>query len=501
MAKKILKIFKRHWPVLLIWIMGLFLRCYRQNWLLGFYYDQGRDAQMAADIISGTNFPAIGPTTGIEGLFLGPFWYYLITPGYFIGGGSPATASYFVVFIESLTIPLIYVLLSRYWSKGPALLASFFWAFSHYLIRSSRWFSNPTPIPFFAVLIILISLEITQKHRYKLFPWLLLSLSLSLQLEAASAVFFIPTLILFFFTDPTVIKKIPSKHYLTSLLFFSLPFLPLLAFELKNKFLITGNFVKFLTGASNTHTGRSWAIPSFSFAIDRICQYYQIFFSKLDTNLSSTSLIFLAAFLTLSPFIIKHYRSDQLIKMLLLWLFLPLFLLLFFVGNYGNLYDYYLTGFFPAFIMLFAIILFPGKKVKVYLLVPTILLFAIGNVVHIKNYLIAGVDGPTHITLGNEIQAVSTICQLAKKETDFNIAIYVPPVIPHAYNYLFSWYQRQDLCPTPNPDSNNLFTLYEVDPPHPERLNSWLDNLPPSTTILNQQFGGITIEKRKLVTP
>ena len=216
-----------------------------------------------------------------------------------------------------------------------------------------------------------------------------------------------------------------------------------------------------------THTGRSWAIPSFSFAIDRICQYYQIFFSKLDTNLSSTSLIFLAAFLTLSPFIIKHYRSDQLIKMLLLWLFLPLFLLLFFVGNYGNLYDYYLTGFFPAFIMLFAIILFPGKKVKVYLLVPTILLFAIGNVVHIKNYLIAGVDGPTYITLGNEIQAVSTICQLAKKETYFNIAIYVPPVIPHAYNYLFL-VSRQAL-PHPHPDYN-LFTLYEVDPPHPKGL-------------------------------
>ena len=75
---------KKHWPIILIWFLGLFLRCYRQGDLLGFYYDQGRDAAIAADIISFKNFPAIGPTTGIAGLYLGPFWYYLITPGYII---------------------------------------------------------------------------------------------------------------------------------------------------------------------------------------------------------------------------------------------------------------------------------------------------------------------------------------------------------------------------------------------------------------------------------
>jgi len=114
--------------------------------LLGFYYDQGRDAKMAADIIHGANFPAIGPTTGISGLYLGPFWYYLITPGYIFSGGNPAVASYFIAILESLTIPLIYILVRKFWRTDTAYLASILWSFSHYLIRSARWFSNPSPI-------------------------------------------------------------------------------------------------------------------------------------------------------------------------------------------------------------------------------------------------------------------------------------------------------------------------------------------------------------------
>lgn len=136
--KNIFFFFKKYWFVFLIWAIGLFLRCYRQSELLGFYYDQGRDALTAADIISLKNFPAIGPTTGISGLFLGPFWFYLITPGYFFGSGDPAIASYFICFLESLTIPLIYFLLKKYWSFKSAIFGSIFWSFSYYLIRSSR---------------------------------------------------------------------------------------------------------------------------------------------------------------------------------------------------------------------------------------------------------------------------------------------------------------------------------------------------------------------------
>ena len=184
------KLFKDNWLIILIWLIGLFLRCYRQSQLLGFFYDQGRDAQMAADIIALRHLPSIGPTTGINGLYLGPFWYYLITPGYLLGAGNPAIASYFIAFIESLSIPLLYFLLKKFVSVRSGYIAAFLWASSHYLIRSSRWFSNPSPLPTFVVALMILLAYIFIKKKNNLWPYVFLVLGLCFQLEAASAIFF-----------------------------------------------------------------------------------------------------------------------------------------------------------------------------------------------------------------------------------------------------------------------------------------------------------------------
>src|SRR3989339_1471952 len=77
--------------ILLIAILALalFLRTYRVADFLGFWFDQGRDAKVVWDIWHSGKLTLIGPTTGIEGIFLGPFYYYLITPAYILGGGNP----------------------------------------------------------------------------------------------------------------------------------------------------------------------------------------------------------------------------------------------------------------------------------------------------------------------------------------------------------------------------------------------------------------------------
>ena len=45
---------------------------------------------------------------------------------------------------------------------------------------------------------------------------------------------------------------------------------------------------------------------------------------------------------------------------------------------------------------------------------------------------------------------------------------------------------------------DNLYTLYEIDPPHPERLDAWLERQKGIGFIEKEKvFGGITIQKRK----
>jgi len=200
-------------------------------------------------------------------------------------------------------------------------------------------------------------------------------------------------------------------------------------------------------------------------------------------------LLYLLRYLIFSPFI----------KLQILWLFLPLFILLFFSGNYGILYDYYLTGLFPAFVILVSVIFTLPKNKIIYftLLFGFAYLFYRGNYLHLKNYLSADTDGPLHITLGNELLALDYLCQ-KRQIQDGNLDIYVPPVIPHSYNYLISWRQKHHLCPNFSFSPNKIvYLIYEVDPHHPERLINWLDRYKADSILDIKQFGGVFVQMNR----
>jgi len=483
--------------LIVIWLAALFVRFYRQDQLLGFYYDQGRDAKMAHDIITLTNLPTIGPTTGIQGLYLGPFWYYLITPGYFFGNGNPAVAALFISVIESFSIFLLFYLLTNYYSKSAGYLAIIFWSFSNYLVRSSRWFSNPTPIPTFSLLLILFLLNIVIHRRYYQLLLLTLFLGLSLQLEAASAIFFIPSILLFLFVNFDSFKKIPLKYYFYSSVTFFLTLIPQLAFEIKNHFPTTKVFVGFLSGKVNTTSGKSWGIPTIEFVINRLKFYYQVFFTKLDTNLRPLTFLLFILFIIGLFYLFKTKIQNKLVQISLIWLLVPLFLLLFFQGNYGTLYDYYLTGFFSAFIIVFclSIFSFPNRFLVILFSFLSLVIFFNGNLIHLKNYLIANPDGPTHISLGNQTQALLFACQQTQ---DYNLNIYVPPITPHTYEYLLSWYSSKGICKSPSQSNQKtVISLYEVDPNNPSTLANWLKSQDTIGRIEKQQiFGGVIVQQR-----
>ena len=83
--------------------IALFLRIYKLNDYLIFVYDQGRDAQAVAKILKG-KLTLIGPTTGIPGLFYGPFYYYFIAFPYWLSQGNPLGVTIFLVLFDLLGI-------------------------------------------------------------------------------------------------------------------------------------------------------------------------------------------------------------------------------------------------------------------------------------------------------------------------------------------------------------------------------------------------------------
>lgn len=131
-------------PLGLIFAFGLYFRIYRLNDLLGFYYDSARDALVVYEIIRNGKFTLIGPTTGIEGIFLGPFYYYLLAPGYLLGNGNPATAATLIATLNALAIFPIFFTGKKLFNPLAGLIAALIFGFSWDGITFARWLANPS---------------------------------------------------------------------------------------------------------------------------------------------------------------------------------------------------------------------------------------------------------------------------------------------------------------------------------------------------------------------
>jgi len=119
----------------------------------------------------------------------------------------------------------------------------------------------------------------------------------------------------------------------------------------------------------------------------------------------------------------------------------------------------------------------------------------------LRSYLTA-TSATRPIALEDQLKAVDWIYSDARG-ANFNLDIYVPPVIPYSYEYLFLWQGTEkcgnNLCGL---DKNNtllnLYLLFEDDPPSPERLEAWLSKYEKNTRIEKKdRFGNINIEYRK----
>ncbi len=475
--------------------VAFFVRSYRLDQLIGFYYDQGRDAKIIWDLWHSGEFFLIGPTTGLPGIFLGPFYYYLIAPFYFLGRGDPVWPATFLAFTSTVATFMLYYLGWKMHTRITGLLAATIGALSYYLVLSSRWLSNPTPLLLTSMLLVFCMWKVANKATSLWWVAIALLVGISLHFEAASAVFFIPVILVFSIWQR---KNFPTfSILLISVFAFISTLLPQVIFDFRNDHILLNNFIKtFFENKSFSHI--IWEVLE-----DRKNLFWGVFSGKLllgsETYTATIVLISGCALLVNR----KLMNKTGGVTLLLIFLIVPLIGYVTFQGNHGNVYDYYLTGLYLPFILLFSLgigSLWNSILGKLVISLFFIFFFMVNGEL-LKNYLIVGVDRETHITLGNEVQAVDWVLDDSNMKP-FNQDVYVPPVIPHSYDYLFLWraYSRcgESLCNMKLDEQIPLlYTLYEVDPPHPERLDAWLARQKGIGVVdESAKFGGITIERR-----
>jgi hypothetical protein len=278
---------------------------------------------------------------------------------------------------------------------------------------------------------------------------------------------------------------------------FALTLLPQIYFNYRHENILVNSFKRFLVSE------KSFTPAVTDFYKERLSFYFDTFSQKIMLD-RSWAIVFFIITLTLIIAGLRYIPKKPFFTLVIVWI-TPLVFLLFYHGNNGYVWDYYFTGVYSVFTLSLAVILmsaFQSWRLAKIAVIFLVTIFLATNLFHLHNYLSAGTDGPTDVVLGSSLNAVDWVYEHVGT-TPFNVDVYVPPVIPHAYDYLFLW--RGTTKYHKLPDQNRqplLYTLYEADPPHPERLDAWLKRQAGIASPEGQiQFGGITVQKRIRLNP
>lgn len=490
MLNKVKKFLSTNYLLIVILSLASYLRFFRLKELLGFWYDQGRDALVIWDMFHGIKFSLVGQMMGFTGILRGGWFYWLLTPFYAMGAGNPIWPTAFLVITSIVAIFVLYKVGVEIGGKNVGIMSALVASVSIYVINASRWLSGTTPELLVSILLIWVVLKFLQKKSWAI-PLIGLLVGMSFQFEGATEVFYVPALLLIFFINRKIFPGI--KTFILAFVLFLIPAIPQMIFEFRHPGVLSGALFNFIFH-EKTFTLSFWEIVR-----TRLPYYYGLLYSKFWIN---GGLLFAPFLISVIYILIKKWKTfwvQPKFKILFIFATVPFVGTLFFVGNLGAIYDYYFTGYYLIWILLFSFVLIsvwksrPGK----FMVIAFVISLLIENAIGFKDTYFISLNDPTQTTYSGQLKAIDWVYKNAG-ERPFNFDVYVPPVVPYEFNYFFKWYGNSKYGRTPI--ENNiplLYTIYEVDTYHPERLKAWLDRQKGIGKVEeSESFGGITVERR-----
>jgi 4-amino-4-deoxy-L-arabinose transferase-like glycosyltransferase len=156
-----------------------------------FLQDQVRDGMAALGILSGREFPLVGPQAALSTINLvGPLYYYLLAFSYGLSP-DPTVGTALISLLNLLSVYLTYRLGTEMFGEPVGLVAAALYAVFPMAIFSSKALWNPGFIPFFAVLFLWTLWRFVVGRQ----PWTLAAaiflLSVLLQMHMSGAIFVI----------------------------------------------------------------------------------------------------------------------------------------------------------------------------------------------------------------------------------------------------------------------------------------------------------------------
>ncbi len=462
---------KKRW--LFFILLALFVIFFRYRQLLFFTWDQGRDAFKLASLAAG-DLTLIGPTSGLQGFFLGPLWYYVGLPGYWLGQGSPFVISAWYSLLTLTALPAIFLTIKKLLPTQKSRHGFYFFLFivSAGFIKAATMIWNPLlSVSLLAWAIYALIQE--EEPRLGLFMGFSL-LGLLLQAEFAYGVFVVIGLWL-------GLKLYRSRSnwldYLLAAAGVAWTLLPQVLFELKNNFLMSRSLWQGFIDQE--------AKVSFGYMLtQRPRQIIYILAEQLFGDGENFYQLLAAAFLALIIYQLWRFLKNkqdlnQDWRLIYLIFFLPLIGYSLWSGNHGNLFPYYIT---PHFIPLFLIVFhLTGQlqqvKLKWLWISLSQLLLVVLLLVNLRFVFNRSFHRPYRTGILKSLGAIKTVYRLAQQRGVEQpiLKIFVPNIQTEHYDYLTQWYARKNNLPvaqTSFSEEDELrYILIEPHPRIPEKRN------------------------------
>lgn len=462
-----------------------------------FTYDQGRDLLKVAQIIFDHHLTLIGATTGLQGVFYGPWWYYFLSPILFLSDGNPQGVANFFGFLSILTIVFLYILLKKI-TNSPLLAFSLAfvastsgsWMFAPTII----WNTSLTPILLIAFFYFIDKI-INTRQSTSLYFFLLGAITF---LIMDSELPFGLMLSLYLLIAVFLFRKIfYKKQLLLSILGLAIILLPRIVFDIRHNFLISRSIISYLI-EPKIYGDQIPMVQRFWYRVDL---YWGVFSQAFTENNKFVGLLFLIILGVITVFILKDrkirtkMRNDILLKFSLL---LCIFSLLFFTLYKDVVWNYYLIGIPTLLIIIIAKIFSYAFKVEKLKLGMSIL---IGLLV-VLNFT-KGLSSPFKITwqgdgatYRNQKMIMDYI--LGQKPHDYSYYAYTPAIFDYPFEYLFYWYAKKGLIEVPKERQKTMFLIIR-DASNKKYLSTgWYgDKTRDNTTIVEKKIfpGDIALEK------
>lgn len=259
--------------LILILAAGLFLRIYKFQSFYIFEHDQDLFSWIVRDIVVNHHFRLIGQLTSIDGLFVGPLFYYLLAPFFILFNMNPLGALVPAVILGVFTSYSFYYVFSSFFGKKVGLIAAFIYAVSLGSVFYDRWVVPTQPTILWSVWFMYVLFSLLRGN-LKVLPilGLLIGLIWHIHIALAPLIVVIPfTLILALKSDKQAFKKIPPWSLFLSALFLVILIIPFWLFELKYGFQqINGLLASFTDGR-----GELSGLPRFVEILQSIVRFFR----------------------------------------------------------------------------------------------------------------------------------------------------------------------------------------------------------------------------------